>query len=321
MQRLGVVLLTLILLIAGLAIYLTQPLFGVAYQARAHTVAPAKLSAHVRALVRGDQPRDAGHPQNLDVVAAYIHREFALANGATTDQTFQVDSKTYRNVISNFGPETPERIVIGAHYDTHGALPGADDNASGIAGLIELAHLLSKTKLPMRVELVAYTLEEPPYFRTEHMGSHVHAAQLKQQGEKIRAMISLEMIGYFSDADASQDYPNPLMKLLYPARGNFITVVSRLGEASLVRQVKQAMQVTTPLPVYSISAPRLIPGIDFSDHQSYWNMGYPALMVTDTAFNRNRNYHTAEDTPERLDYVRMAQVVEGVHAAVIELAK
>jgi len=315
------ILLALLFLLAGLAIFVAQPLFGVSYQARDRTVSPASLSSHVLALVRADKPRDADHPENLEAAAAYIHHEFTRAQGVVADQIFTADAKNYRNVVASFGPDTRERIVVGAHYDTHGPLPGADDNASGVAGLIELAHLLGKTKLPMRVELVAYTLEELPYFRTEQMGSQVHAARLKQQGAQVRAMISLEMIGYFSDAADSQDYPIPLMKLIYPTRGNFISVVGKVGEGKLVRQVKRAMQIAAPLPVYSINAPSVIPGIDFSDHQSYWKLGYPAVMVTDTAFYRNHNYHTEGDTPERLDYVRMAQVVEAVYAAVTELAR
>ena len=321
MKLSGILIRALIFLLVGLVFYVTQPVFGVSYQKTSHVVSPAKLSTHVQALVRADQPRDARHPENLDRVAAYIRKEFTLAHGVVAEQVFQVDGKTYRNVTASFGPETAERIVLGAHYDTHGALPGADDNASGVAGLIELAYLLNQSKLPMRVELVAYTLEEPPYFRTQHMGSFKHAAQLKQQGVKVRAMLSLEMIGYFSDKPGSQNYPFSLMKLIYPTQGNFITLIGNIGQGNLVRQVKRAMQIATPLPVYSMNAPAFIPGIDFSDHQSYWHWDYPALMVTDTAFHRNLNYHTAEDTPERLDYVRMAQVVEGVHAAVIALAQ
>lgn len=321
MKRIGIVLFTFLLLLACLAVYIAQPIFPVSSNNYKQTVSRERLSTHVNALVQVDRPRDAAHPENLDAVADYIRNEFALAHAVVDEQMYQVDAKNYRNVIASFGPNTPERIVIGAHYDTHGALPGADDNASGVAGLIELAYLLDKAKPRMRVDLVAYTLEEPPYFRTEHMGSKVHATRLRQQGVNVRAMISLEMIGYFSDAEGSQDYPSALLKLIYPTRGNYISVVGNIGEGNLVRKVKRAMQLAAPLPVYSINAPRIIPGIDFSDHQGYWDMGYPALMVTDTAFNRNYNYHTKDDTPQRLDYSRMAQVVEQVFAAVTDLAR
>jgi Zn-dependent M28 family amino/carboxypeptidase len=200
-------------------------------------------------------------------------------------------------------------------------LPGADDNASGVAGLLELAPLLSNSEFPIQVELVAYTLEEPPFFRSEAMGSAVHAASLKRQGVVVRAMFSLEMIGYFSDEPSSQKFPNPLLKLFYPSRGNFIAVVGNFGQIGLVRKVKRAMRATTLLPVHSITAPGWLPGIDFSDHLNYWQQGYPAVMITDTSFYRNEHYHTAEDTLEKLDYNRMAKVVQSMHATILELSR
>ncbi len=224
-------------------------------------------------------------------------------------------------MLAQFGPDTKERIVVGAHYDAAGPYPGADDNASGVAGLIELAHLLGKATLPLRVELVAFTLEEPPHFATFQMGSAVHAASLKKQGVSVRLMVSLEMIGYFSDASGSQGFPTPALKPFYPSAGNFITIVGKPSEGALVRRVKKAMQAASPLPVYSINAPQTVPGIDFSDHRNYWQAGYPAVMLTDTAFYRNKNYHTEQDTPETLDYRRMALVVEGIYAAVLAEAR
>src|SRR5437667_213867 len=172
-----------------------------------------------------------------------------------------------------------------------------------------------------RVDLVAFTLEEPPYYDTEWMGSHVHAAALRREGVAVRAMIALEMIGYFSDAPGSQRLPHLLLRVVYPSTGNFVAVIGRLGEAQLARRVKRAMQDATDLDVYSMNAPAWIPGIDFSDHRSYWAQGYPAVMVTDTAFYRNDRYHTPRDTPDTLDYRRMADVVRGVHRAVLTLAR
>src|SRR5947207_1374953 len=158
-------------------------------------------------------PRDEGHPDNLDRVAAYVGKEFEQAKGIVSEQPYEVNGKTYRNVIAQFGPETKERIIIGAHYDTAGPRPGADDNASGVAGIIELAYLLGRSELPIRVELVAYTLEEPPYFHTKYMGSAVHAESLKKQGLMVRLMVSLEMIGYFTDAPNSQNFPISILNL------------------------------------------------------------------------------------------------------------
>jgi Zn-dependent M28 family amino/carboxypeptidase len=153
------------------------------------------------------------------------------------------------------------------------------------------------------------------------MGSWVHAATLKREGAVVRAMMSLEMIGHFSDAPKSQRFPHPLLGLLYPSTGNFIAVVGRVGQGGFVRQVKKAMQRTTYLDVYSINGPQQVPGIGSSDHRSYWEHGYHAVMITDTAYYRNDRYHTPKDTAETLDYERMAEVVRAVHRAVVVLAQ
>jgi Zn-dependent M28 family amino/carboxypeptidase len=160
-----------------------------------------------------------------------------------------------------------------------------------------------------------------PFFGSREMGSAVHARSLSEAGARVKAMLSLEMIGYFSDAPGSQKLPFAALGLLYPRRGNFIAVVGRLSQPGLVRRVKRSMMSATDLPVRSINAPSLIPGVDLSDHASYWREGYPAVMVTDTAFYRNDWYHTERDTPDTLDYARMAEVVAGVRRAVVDLAR
>ncbi len=301
---------------------ITQPMFFSSPQkSKAPDVFPERLKTHVQKLSEEFSPRSYTDIENLDRTAAYIKHEFELAKGQVSEQPYKANGRSYRNVIAMFGKESKERIVIGAHYDVCEPLPGADDNASGVAGLIELAHLLGKTELPMQVELVAYTLEEPPFFRTEAMGSSVHAASLKKQGVKIRAMFSLEMIGYFSDEPNSQSFPNPILRVFYPTRGNFISIVGNFGQIGLTRKIKRSMRAATDLPVYSINAPGWLPGIDFSDHLNYWKNDFPAVMVTDTSFYRNKNYHTAQDTMEKLDYNRMAQVVQAVHATILDLSK
>lgn len=301
--------------------WITQPLLSSASPRVERTVDPARLEAHVRKLSIELSPRDESHIENLDRVAAYIKDEFSQTGATVSEQPYRVQGKSYRNVIAQFGPDSAERIVVGAHYDTAGPLPGADDNASGVAGLIELARLLGQQSPPLRVELVAFTLEEPPYFGTTGMGSSVHAESLRKQNVSVRAMFSIEMIGYFSDAPGSQHFPAAIFGAMYPSTGNFIAVVGRLSDVSLVRRTKAAMRGAAPLPVYSINAPTLVSGVDFSDQLNYWHAGYSAVMITDTAFFRNRNYHTAQDTFEKLDYKRMAMVVEGVYAAVIDLAR
>jgi Zn-dependent M28 family amino/carboxypeptidase len=315
-----IVFLALLLFLVAIWFWTTQPLFLSATPKSERTVDPSRLETHVRKLALELSPRDEHHLENLDRVAAYIKSEFQQAGVNVTEQVYRVEGRTFRNVIAQLGPDSPDRVVIGAHYDAAGPLPGADDNASGVAGLIELAYLLGKQSLKTRIELVAFTLEEPPYFRTTGMGSSVHAQSLRNENVRVRMMISLEMIGYFSDAAGSQHFPSAILEAFYPSHGNFIAVVGRLGDGLLVRRVKSAMREASPLPVYSINAPSFIPGIDFSDQLNYWHAGYDAVMITDTAFYRNRNYHTANDTPEKLDYKRMAMVVEGTFAAVVKIA-
>lgn len=304
----------LILVVLG-GCTLAQPVLTRRGQA-AHLADPARLERDVRALSETFAPRDWLHPENLDRAAEYLKTEFQSTGARVREQTYTVKDKTYRNVIARFGPEGGEPIVVGAHYDAFEELPGADDNASGVAGLLELARLLSRQPLKAPVELVAYTLEEPPFFGTKNMGSAQHAVSLRDRGVRLRGVLVLEMIGFFSDAKGSQDYPMAIMRAFYPSRGNFIAVVSNYGSLGLTRRVKKAMTAASDLPVRSMNAPAFIPGVDFSDHHPYWDAGYDAVMITDSAFNRNRAYHTPGDTADRLDYRRMAKVVEGVLEAV-----
>lgn len=310
------------LLVAIFLLLVTQPMSSLSLDnSETLTVSPAQLQTHVRMLSETFTPRDYLNTENLDRAAQYIQQELTQAQGRVSEQPYKANGKSYRNVLAQFGPPAGQRIVIGAHYDVCQPYPGADDNASGVAGLLELAYLLGKTELTAPVELVAYTLEEPPFFRSEAMGSAVHANALKKQGTAVRAMLSLEMIGYFSDAPGSQQFPNPILKLFYPSQGNFIAVVGNFGQIGLVRKVKRTMRAAALLPVHSINAPGWLPGIDFSDHLNYWRAGYPAVMITDTSFYRNLNYHTAQDTAEKLDYNRMAKVVQAVFAVVRDLSR
>ncbi len=297
--------------------WVTQPVILDPGERHVIAVSPSRLQTHVRQLSETFFPRDAGTPDTLDRAAAYIRQQFEEAGGYITEQPFPIGSITYRNVVARFGPHAKDCIVVGAHYDAAGTLPAADDNASGVAGLIELAYLISKNPPQTCIELVGFTLEEQPFFRTSLMGSALHARSLKARGLTVRVMFSLEMIGYFNDAPHSQRFPFSLLAAFYPSQGNFIAVVGNFTQGLTVRRVKKAMQSASPLPVYSINAPRIVPGIDLSDHSNYWDEGYKAVMITDTAFYRNANYHTRNDTPDTLDYQRMAQVVQGVYAAVL----
>ena len=318
--------------VVGLAIWAGSCVSQPGVNARAPEVVsvhaePARLEGNVRKLCVEFAPRGYRQVANLDRVAAYLRAELEKAGASVVEQPFVVDGRTYRNVLAHFGPpfDSRSRVVVGAHYDAANDLPAADDNASGVAGLLELARLLGampKTSLRSPIELVAYTLEEPPYFATDDMGSVRHARSLRAEGARVRAMISLEMIGYFSDAKDSQSFPvgtGPAMHLMYPSTGNFITIVGNTEMTSLVREVKGAMKGASDLPVESLNGPSIVQGVDWSDHRSYWAQGYPAVMVTDTSFLRNHRYHTADDVPDTLDYVRMAKVVDGVLQAVLAL--
>ena len=307
----------LALLLAGLASCVTQP--GVrAIASPDVSINAAALERHVRMLSTTLHPRSHEHAANLDAAADYVLAEFTAAGARTAVQSFEVDGRSYRNVIARFGPASGPVLVIGAHYDSSGDTPGADDNASGVAGLIELARALTAKPPPQAVELVAYTLEEPPFFRTDDMGSFRHAQALTERKREVRLMLSLEMIGYFRDTPDSQRYPVGLLELLYPDEGNFIALVGGYQDFGAMRRVKGLFKGASALPATSINAPSLVQGVDFSDHASYWRFDIPAIMVTDTAFLRNPNYHEPTDTADTLDYARMAKVVRGVYAVAMK---
>jgi len=258
----------------------------------------ARLRAHVEALAAAPRNTD------LDTAARYIAAQFPTAR----EQQFQSRGRTVRNIETGVGV-----IVIGAHYDSVPESPGADDNASGVAVLLELARM----QLPAR--LVAFANEEMPYFLTDEMGSQAYAARARREGQRIGAMLSLEMLGFYSDARGSQRYPPPL-GLFYPDRGDFIAFVGDLGARSLVRRSLELFRAHAQFPSEGVAAPGFIPGVSWSDHWSFRKHGYAAIMVTDTAFYRYAHYHLPSDTPEKLDYLRMARVTLGLAALIKELA-
>ena len=205
-------------------------------------------------------------------------------------------------------------MIVGAHYDSVIGSPGADDNGTGVAALIELARRFTKSKRTLR--FVAFANEEPPHFGTPAMGSYRNAQRCHERGEKVVAMLSLETIGFFSDAPKSQQYP-PMLHLLYPPTGDFIAFVSNLKSRSLLRRCVRKFK---GFPIESGALPEMVPGVGWSDQWAFWQFGYPAIMVTDTAPFRNPHYHTSQDTPETVDYPRLAQVVDGLTAVIDDLA-
>ena len=314
MKRILLILCWLLLPVVGVWYVLVQPVVLTPERiVLGKRASPDALRRHVVQLASKLPPR-SHNVDALNASAVYIHRELSrLQTAQVAYLPFDIWGIGYNNVLASFGPEVGPRIVIGAHYDSHDGLPGADDNASGVAGLLELARLIDGEKLSLRVDLVAYALEEMPSFRTSDMGSAHHAAALTEDGVEVALMVSLEMIGYFDDSPGSQSYPLPLLEWIYPDSGNYIAVVGNLAQVGAVRRVKRALLAAADLRVESINAPALIPGIDFSDHLNFWHRGYPAVMITDTADNRNLAYHTTNDTPEHLDYRRMAEVVNGLY--------
>ncbi len=257
-------------------------------------------------------------------MAGRLSKTFSDCGFQVEFQPVKFRKETYYNVIAKAEGEEREvsarpLLVVGAHYDTVSGSPGADDNGSGVAGLMELARILGPTP-PPNLRLVAFTLEEPPVFRTRRMGSYVYAKSLKRAKIPLRGMICLEMLGYFSDRPKSQSFPFLFMDRIYPDTGNFIALVGNIRSSPWTKSVKEAFKKGTDLPVETLNAPAIVIGVDLSDHWSFNRMRYPAVMVTDTAFYRNPHYHRATDLPHTLDYKRAAKVVDGVARAVVELS-
>jgi Zn-dependent M28 family amino/carboxypeptidase len=281
---------------------------------------PSYLRLAVTKLSREIGVRTYQDTDRLDKTVQYISGEFTTFGYQVRHQSFKFAGNTYQNVIAELpGKTSPEKVlIIGAHYDTVRTTPGADDNASGVAGLLRLAKLLVKRPQDKTVRFVAFALEEPPTYRTKNMGSYHYAASLKKNDEQVEGMVCLEMIGFFSDRPGSQHYPIPFMKLKFPKIGNYIAMVGNRRSKAFTTMFAGSFRKATDLPLVTLNAPAFVVGIDFSDHWSFGKFGYPAFMVTDSAFYRNPNYHSPADLPDTLDYSRMAKVVEGLAAAVEE---
>ena len=260
--------------------------------------------------------------EKLKRTADYIKSEFADYGYTVFTQPYKYEGRAYENIfVEKKGMVSPEKIiVVGAHYDTVTGTPGADDNGSGVAGLLELARLSADETPEKTIQFVAFTLEEPPLFRSRYMGSYVYAESLHESGRDVEGMICLEMIGYFSDEPGSQVFPLPFFRWMYPTTGNFITLVGNLKSKSFLKRIEKGFKDGSGLPVETLATVSFVPGVDFSDHRSFWQFGYDAVMVTDTAFYRNPQYHGIGDVPEILDYERMAEVVLGLNRALQDIA-
>ena len=280
-----------------------------------------RLREDVSALALRIGERHIWRPDALRAAADHIRSGFSDAGYLPAAQPFRVRGVEVQNIeviLRGTGPQ-PGTIVVGGHYDTVPRSPGANDNGSGVAATLELARRFAGQPTAHSIRFVAFVNEEPPFFQTSEMGSLVYARAARQRGDRILAMLSLETMGYFSDEPGSQQYPEPLGQF-FPPVGNFIGVVGNPASSGLVRQVQQAFVAHSPLPIQAAPIPEGLPGAGWSDHWSFWQEGYPAVMVTDTAPFRYPWYHSADDTPDKIDYDKLALVVDGLEGVVRALA-
>lgn len=273
-----------------------------------------QLKTHLNKLTGIRPYRNCWNLDALEEAAAYIENEFRSYGLKTDRQSWTARSNSYDNVITKYRPDKEQRLVIGANYDVFGNQSGADDNTSGVAGLLVLAEQIMATKpdLPYGIDFVAYCLEEPPFFGTADMGSYQHAQLLFNSKTPVIGMICLDMIGYFSTEPNSQNYPVPELAEQYPSIGNFIALIGHSDYSSFNKEIYRGMKQENRLNIESLefSSNKGLAGL--SDHRNYWLFGYPAIMINDTASYRNPNYHKKTDTPETLNYEIMEYVIQAV---------
>ncbi len=278
------------------------------------------LHAHVATLAGEIGERNTRRPEALAQAREYLAARLGATGLGVERQGFDADGTRCENLIV----EVPGRsraneiVVVGAHYDSAEYCPAANDNGSGVAALLELARRFAREPLERTVRFVAFVNEEPPHYRTETMGSLVYAKSCRARGDDVVGMLSLETMGYFLDEPGSQRYPWPF-GLFYPSTGNFIGFVGNVGSRALVSRSTEVFRKAASFPSEGAALPGWVPGIGWSDHGSFWQAGYPGVMVTDTAPFRYPHYHRPTDTPDRIDYVRLARVVEGVREVVRDL--
>ncbi|OGK98427.1 MAG: aminopeptidase [Candidatus Rokubacteria bacterium RIFCSPHIGHO2_12_FULL_73_22] len=282
---------------------------------------PEALRAHVEALAGAIGERNVFRPAALAAAAEFIEGVWAAQGHRVSRQTYELRGVACANLeVEHRGAERPDELVlVGAHYDSVLGSPGADDNASGVAALLEISRRLAPAAPARTLRLVAFVNEEPPFFATRAMGSDVYARAARARGDDIRLMLALESLGCYSDAPGSQRYP-PLLGWCYPDRGNFLAFVSNRRSRRLLRRTVALFGEGCDVPAVHAAIPAVVPGVAWSDHLSFWRQGYPALMVTDTAPYRYPHYHSAGDTPDRLDYPALARVADGLARTVAALA-
>jgi Zn-dependent M28 family amino/carboxypeptidase len=281
-----------------------------------------QLSRDVEVLAGCIGPRNYAAYAELVEAANYVEIGFREAgHPEVLRENYAVSGRMYTNLsVEIKGKSMPSEIVIiGGHYDSVVGSPGANDNASGAAAVLALARLFATSSPTRTLRFTAFTNEEPPHFQTDYMGSRVNARNCRERGENVVAMLCLETIGFYSDAEGSQRYPPPF-SLFYPSKANFIAFVGNVASRRLVRRAIRRFRRQTPFPSEGAALPGFITGVGWSDHWSFWQEGYAAIMITDTALFRYPHYHTPNDTPDKIDYLRCARVVHGLREVVAELS-
>ncbi len=278
-----------------------------------------ELIADVRILGGEIGERNMARYPQLNAAADFIENSFARAGLVPRRDRYELQGLACHNIEAEIRGSSPEIVLVGAHYDSVFGSPGANDNGSGVAATLALARRFAQKPTQRTLRFVAFVNEEPPYFLTEQMGSFVYAGRCKARGDQISAMISLETIGYFSDAPHSQTYPSLGLGVFYPTVGNFIGFVGNVRSRALLRRAIALFRKHARLPSEGAALPSFIPGVSWSDQWAFWQHGYPGIMITDTAPFRYPHYHSATDTPDKLDYDRFALVVSGMQKVIEEL--
>lgn len=324
------------LLVIRLAVVVALMTFGLSYimsvprksyagsfapLSESETVLRDRLKEHVISLAEEIGERNVWREDNLEKAARYIEKVLTDIGCSVATQAVGGEGTTVRNVEVEITGEgrRDEIVVVGAHYDSVMGCPGANDNASGVAAVLEIARMLVGKRMSRTVRLVAFVNEEPPFFRTDGMGSRIYAVRSRQRGEKIVGMLAIETIGFYSDDKGSQHYPFPF-GLFYPDTANFIGFVGNMSSRALVRRAISSFRQNAAFPSEGVAAPGWLTGIGWSDHWSFWKEGYPAIMITDTALFRYMRYHTPQDSWDKIRYDPMARVVAGIAAVVADLA-
>ncbi|MCH2232761.1 MAG: M28 family peptidase [Crocinitomicaceae bacterium] len=278
----------------------------------------ARLKSCVEYLCSLDPPRNCWNFESLSKCRTYIAQELEGMKYGYELQLWKARGNEYANIITRYGDPSKPKLIVGTHYEVYGNMPGADDNASGVAGLLEILRILksSKQELDYCIEVVFYCLEEPPFFGTDDMGSYIHAKSLVDSGNEIKGMVCLDMIGYFSDEVDSQNFPTQELSQRYPSTANFIVAVGIKAHETFLNHFYEGMLPKAEIDIQKIAFNDSDGLAGLSDQRNYWNFNIPALMINNTAFLRNANYHQETDLPETLDYKKMAAVVNSVARAI-----